>query len=425
MSIPIPTRRACVALSMFLLACAFAPGRAAAGEPPLTLDAAVALAVRDAPALAADAARLDAAQADAVRAGRLPDPELTFGISNLPVQGAGAYSVGADGMTMRTAGVSQRLPSRAARAAERALAQAGVDAADAERVAAGQDVRRAAAVAWIAQWAAERRRALLTELRDEAQTAVRASHARLAGGTGSAADALAARAELAALDNRIDAADADVAAAHVELARWLGAEAARPLADAPAFDALPHPPAQLLAQLDRQAPLLPWSAREREADAALQVARASKRPDWRVGASYGVRAAGLSDMVMLEVGVSLPLFGRNRQDRAISARYAERDAVQAEREDARRAQRAAVERALAGWQGWMSQVRRYREELLPLARDRTHAALAAYRGGATLQDWLDARRDEANVRIAYAEALEAWGRAWASLAYLLPQEDTP
>lgn len=423
MSSPNPARRHAAALIALLLVW---PLAAAAAEPPLTLDAAVALAVRDAPALAADAARADAARADAVRAGRLPDPELTFGINNLPVQGADAFAINADPMTMRTVGLMQRMPSRAARDAERALAQAGIDTADAARVAAGEDVRRTAAAAWVALWADGRRRTLLAELRDEAETAVRASRARLAGGSGSASDALAARSELAALDNRIDAADAAIDADRAGLARWLGPDAGRPLAEPPDFGALPAPPARLLAEIERQAPLLPWTAREREAEAALAAARASKRPDWRVGANYGVRGAGLSDMVMLEVGVSLPLFARNRQDRAISARYAERDAVAAEYEDARRSQRAAVERALADWQGWTRQVRRYRGTLLPLARDRTRASLAAYRGGAPLQAWLDARRDEIDTRIGYADALDAWGRAWAALAYLLPSgEGTP
>lgn len=400
---------------------------AAAGSSAqaLSLEDAVAEAVRAAPALEARAARLDAAEQDARRAGRLPDPELSFGISNLPVQGPGAYTVGADTMTMRTVGLTQRLPSRAARAAERESARADVDLAVAERVAAGQDVRAAVADAWVALWAAERGRALLSDLRGEAETAVLATRARLRGGTGSAGDALAARAELAALDNRIDAADAGIAATHAELARWLPDSAPATPAEPPNFGVLPTPPAQLLAQLDRQAPLLPWSARERSAEAALAAARASKRPDWSIGASYGVRSPGLPDMVMLEVGVSLPLFTRNRQDRAISARYAERDAVQAEHEDARRMQKAAMMRALADWQGWTRQVRRYRDELLPLARDRSRTALAAYRGGASLQDWIDARRDEVDTRIAYADALGAWGRAWAALAYLLPEENTP
>ena len=168
-----------------------------------------------------------------------------------------------------------------------------------------------------------------------------------------------------------------------------------------------------------------WQAREQVAQAALERARAAKHPDWSVTASYGRRAPGLSDMVMLEVGVSLPLFTRNRQDRGISARQAQWDAVQADHEDARRAQREAVTRAVATWQGWNQQIQRYQDTLLPLDRDRATTALASYRGGGTLQPWLDARRDEIELRLSYADALAARARLWASLAYLLPSEVTP
>lgn len=414
-------RRAVAVLSLSLAVCA----SAVADEAPLTLDAAVALAVRNSPLLDADSARVVATRDDAVRAGRLPDPELSVGIANLPVQGPGAFTAGADAMTMRTVGLMQRIPARAVRDAERALARAGVDAAAAARIAAAENVRQSVATAWISRWAADRRRALLAELRDEATTAVDASRARLAGGTGSASDALAARGELAALDARIDAAESADNAAQAELSRWLGDAAVRPLADPSDFSALPVAPARLLAQLDRQAALLLWSARERAADAAVDAARAGKKPQWSIAASYGVRAAGLPDMAMIEVGLSLPLFAGNRQDRAIGARLAERDAVADEHEDALRAQRSSVEQELAQWQGWTRQVQRFRDQRLPLARDRTRAALAAYRGGGELRDWLDARRDEIDLRLAYADALEAWGRAWAALAYLMPAEDTP
>ena len=64
-----------------------------------------------------------------------------------------------------------------------------------------------------------------------------------------------------------------------------------------------------------------------------------------------------------------------------------------------------------------------RDTLLPLSRDRSRTALAAYAGGASLQDWLDARRDEIDTRIDYAEVLARWGQAWVELAYLLPDTD--
>ena len=409
-----------VALSLMVLASA-----AHAADAPLSLQAAVDEAARNAPLLDARAERLMAAHEDAVRAGRLPDPELNVGLNNLTATGPSAFDPAADMMTMQSIGVMQKLPSHAAREAQRAAADANVDAADAQRTATSLEVRQMAAQAWVALWVAQRKRELLEELRKEADTAVLASKARLAGGTGNAGDALAARADLIALDNRIDAAQAEIDAARAELVRWLGEDANRPLADAPDFANLPTAPGTLLAQLDKQAPLLQWSARESQADAALDAAQASKHPDWSVGLSYGKRFAGRADMISLDVGVSLPLFPGDRQDRDVSARYAERDAVHAEHEDARREQRAAIERALADWRSLTAQVQRYHDELLPLAADRSRIALAAYRGGASLQPWLDARRDEIKLNLDYADVLAEWGRDWAALAYLIPDSGFP
>jgi outer membrane protein TolC len=183
------------------------------------------------------------------------------------------------------------------------------------------------------------------------------------------------------------------------------------------------PPARLEHAIDRQAPLQVWDAREQAAQAALDQARAAKHPDWSVSLMYGKRDPMLSDMVSLQVGVSLPLFTRNRQDRGISARQAERDAVLANHEDARRAQRETVDRSIALWEGWNRQIERYRATLLPLARDRAKTALASYRGGGALQPWLDARREEIELRLQYADALAARARLWASLAYLLPTSE--
>lgn len=396
----------------------------AASAPPLTLDAAVRQGVARAPLLAARDADLGAMRDEAARAGRLPDPSLTFGVSNFPVTAPGAFSLRSDGMTMRTIGVMQVIPSRAARVAERSLADAQVDAAEAERTATGQEVRERVADAWIGVWAATRQRALLEALRDESNLAVQVAKARLRGGTGSATDVLAAQAEALQLVNRIEAADADLQAAMASLRRWLG-DAPPALADAPDFEQLPVAPDQLAHATDQLAPMQAWQAREQVADAALAQARASKHPDWSVEVTYGRRAPFLSDMVMVQVGVSLPLFARNRQDRAISAKQAQQDAIASAHEDARRAQREAVARDVAAWQGWGRQIVRDHTTLLPLARDRSRVALAAYRGGGALQPWLDARRDEISLRLDYTGALAARARAWAALAYLMPRPTPP
>lgn len=421
--LPLPPARRALAsgLAIALAWAMVAPAHAA--EPPLTLDAAIRRGVAQAPLLSSREADIDAAREEAMRAGRLPDPSLTFGVSNYPIAGPGAFSLRSDTMTMRTVGVMQAIPSRASREAERELAGARIDAAAADRTATGQDVRERIADAWIGLWAAQRKHELLAALQDESSLAVRLTQARLRGGEGSATDALAARAEAALLDNRLASVAGELAAAQASLQRWLGEPVLPTLAAAPDFNQLPVPPAQLQQSIDRQAPMQAWQAREQLAQAALAQARAAKHPDWSVSASYGKRAPGLSDVAMLQVGVSLPLFTRNRQDRGISARQAQRDAVAFAHEDARRAQREAVARAVANWQAGGEQLARYRDTLLPLGRDRAKAALAGYRGGGDLQPWLGARRDELELRLAYADALAAHARLWAALAYLMPAEE--
>ncbi|GGA32403.1 hypothetical protein GCM10010981_21900 [Dyella nitratireducens] len=393
-----------------------------AADPPLTLEAAVQKGMAQAPVLMAHHAHVASMHEEAVRAGRLPDPTLNVGVQNFPITAPGAFSIRSDPMTMRVIGVTQALPSRAARSADREVADADVKAADAEGADTMASVQERIADAWIDLWAARQKRALLSELHAENALAVHIAQARLKGGGGSATDALTVRAEAAALDNRLEAADADIAGAQAGLQRWLG-QTMTDLGDAPDFGKLPVAPEHLEQAVDQQAPMQVWASREQVAQAALDRARATKHPDWSVSFLYGQRAGPLSDMVMVEFGVSLPLFTRNRQDRAISAKEEQWEAAQDAHEDARREQRAVIARTVASWQGLARQIQRYQDTMLPLDRDRTQTALAAYRGGGPLQPWLDARRDEIELRLAYVDALTSRARLWASLSYLLPTSE--
>ena len=394
---------------------------ASSGGPPLDLDTAAQLAASQAPRVQAGQFQVHAAQQDAVRAGRLPDPMLVGGISNLTVTGPQAFNAAADSMTMRQIGISQAIPSHAEREAQKQVAQAGVQVASADEISLRLSTQRAAASAWVALWAADQERKLLTELRGQNALAVTISKARLAGGVGSATEALATRADVEELDNQLDAADADVGAARATLQRWLGEAADRPLGEHPDFSKLRVPQARLDAEVDRLGPLLHWAPLENQADAAVKLARAGKHPNWSVSLMYGQRIH-LPDMLGIEVGMSLPLFPGNRQDRNISARVADRAAVRAQREESIRAEREAIAQEIAAWQGWNRQITRYRTKLLPLAADRSRAALASYRGGGPLQPWLNARDAEIATRVAYAKALAGWGKAWVALAYLLPDQ---
>ncbi|MCR6496308.1 TolC family protein [Thermomonas sp. S9] len=396
----------------------------------LSFDEALRLATERAPMLQARQSQVAATREEAARAAALPDPKFTLGIANLPVTGANAFDIGADDMTMKQIGLMQEFPARAKRQARQAVADRTVEQAQAMTAAERLGVRQQAAQAWITLWAAQREVEALRALHEPADVAVRAAKARLAGGTGSAVDAMATQNAALDLENRIDEAETTLGAAQAGLARWLGMDPAglRIEGDPPALTSLPLSPAALQASVDRQAPLLPWRSREAVAQAEVDAAIAEKRPDWSLGVTYGQRdrtPAGLprSDMLMLEFAIDLPLFPRNRQDRGIAARRADLEAVTAEREDARRMQTETVRRALAEWEGLKRRISRRENDSLPLARDRAKTALAAYAAGGDLQPWLEARRDEIELHIEHARDLGELGRAWAALAYLLPEEE--
>lgn len=414
-----------LARALCVIALTAQPLAAFAATHALTLPEAVRLASERAPMLDARRAGVSAAQEESARAGALPDPMLTVGIDNLPVTGSDAFDTQIDAMTMKKIGLRQEIPSQAKRSARRSLANRQVGEARAQAIAEAVDVRRAAAEAWIDLWAAQRALATLQDLREQAALAARLAKARVAGGSGAVSGALATEAAVLELDNRIEAARAESAAAEAGLARWLGEATIEVSDDVLDFGTLPIPTADLLSSIDRVGPLLAASTEVETAAAAVDVARADKRPDWSVSAAYGQRSDGRDDMIMLEVGVGLPLFTRNRQDRGIAAREADYQAALAIREDLRRQEAARLRADLARWEGLKRQIATQEDALLPLARDRSVTSLAAYRAGGDLQPWLDARRDELDLRLAHVERLGALGRAWAALAFRLPEEDRP
>ena len=417
-----PARALTRFLCVVMLTAPFATAVAADG---LSLPEALRLASAHAPALDARQFGVVAAREEAARAGALPDPLLTVGIDNLPVTGSDAFDASADEMTMNKIGLWQEIPSRTKRSARSSFADRQVDEAQARAEAEELAVRRATADAWIALWTAQRQLMAMHKLREQAALVADIAKARVAGGGESASDALATEAALLELDNRIEATLAEKRVAQAGLARWVDDAAVEASDETPDFSTLPTSESQLLAAVDRVGPLLPATAQVETAAAAIDVARADKRSDWRVGASYGQRAGGRSDMIMLEVGVGLPLFSRNRQDRGISAREADYQAALATREDLRRQEAARIRADIARWDGLKRQVALHEDALLPLAQDRSATTLAAYRAGGDLQPWLNARRDELDVHLSHAEHLGELGRAWAALAFLLPAEMKP
>ena len=387
----------------------------------LSLAQAQHLAAKDAPQVDAQAAALRAAQQSSLSAAELPDPKLTLGIENLPVDTADRFNLTRDFMTMRKIGLMQEFtrPEKLKLRADRADAE--IRKEEAILSLATVNLRRDVAIAWIERYFAERQLDLLKELARESELQITAAQAALAGGKGQAADPFAARLASAQLADKIIDSERLVIRAQINLARWIGAAAKQPLDLAPAFDQLLHRHAELIAGLESHPHLAMYAPLQAIADSDLRLAEAAKHPDWSLEVAYAKRGPTYSNMLSVGVRIDLPIFQSRRQDPAIAGKAATAEQIRAQSEDAKRAHSAEIEGMFADWESANTRLLRYRAELMPLAHARSDIALASYRGGKSeLASVLEARKGEIEVRMNYLAAQSELARAWANLNFLLP-----
>ena len=140
---------------------------------------------------------------------------------------------------------------------------------------------------------------------------------------------------------------------------------------------------------------------------------------------YSKRGSAYSDMISVNVSVPLQINRSSRQERELSARIALRDQARALREERYRAHRAEVLAMVQEWQTLRERVSNYDRTLLPLAKQRTEAALTSYRAGSgSLSTVLDGRRMELDVGMEQLRLEIDAARLWAQLNYLIPVEQT-
>jgi outer membrane protein TolC len=391
---------------------------------PLTLAEAQRIALSRSQQMAANDASASAVRRMADVAGRLPYPVLKLGVDNLPVNGPDRFSLARDFMTMRRIGVMQELPAlekrqlRAQRVAQDAIKL------QAERGLLAANLRRDTALAWLERYYALALRKLLLQQLDEARLQVEAAEASYRGAKGSQADVFAARGALSMLEDRLIQADTQARNAAVMLVRWIGGDADRLPAGPPPWQTTDLDAGFTPAHLETHPMVQVADATVQAAQLDVSLARANQRADWSVEASFSQRGSAYSNMVSIGVSVPLQLDRANRQDQEVAARLSQLDEALARYEDLLRSEEAEVGVLLNDWRSGKQRVERYADSLVPLARQRTAAALAAYRGGkGELASVLAARREQLDAQVQALAAELDTARAWARLNFLSTEHD--
>ena len=365
---------------------------------PLTFPAALDLAERQAPSLAAQHARVEAAQSSAISADALPDPKLIVGIDNLPVSGADRWNPNRDFMTMQKVGVMQEIPNADKRRARADAAQADVAISQAGRRAERARLRSDTAQAWLRRYYLQQRVAVLDAFDQENGLLAQAVRARLASGAGEAGDAVMPRQEAARLADSRDELERDLAKARADLRRLIGSHGDDPLAGDPpplAIDA-----DVLRQQLHLHPELASFAPASLKAAAEVREAEAAKNLDWGVEVAYQQRAPQYGDMVSVQFTFDLPIFSATRQQPQIAAKRLEASRIAAEQEATFRMHAAELDNDLADHAALTRQLERAQNAWLPLAREKADLQSAGYQSGKVeLVRLLAARRELLEQRL--------------------------
>ncbi len=292
---------------------------AAAQAAALSLEQTLDLAQRYSAELSASRNQVRAFGAMADSARQLPDPELKFGIENLPVQGSNARRFTREGMTMQRVGVMQTFVSadKRERKADTLLAQSASASAQ-EQVVRAQ-LQRDTAQAWLDLALSEKAAQAARQLLNETGRQIPVQRSGVASGSAAASSTLALQSALSAMRDNLTLAERDVSLAQTRLYQLTGETFDGVAGALPRYQRLPAEP-QTLEQGVSVHPEVVLAAREADVAKArsAQSAVASK-PDVGVEVYYARRAEAYGDLAGVMFTVGMPIFQSHRQDKDYAA----------------------------------------------------------------------------------------------------------
>lgn len=395
---------------------------AAAQAAALSLEQTLDLAQRYSAELSASRNQVRAYGAMADSARQLPDPELKFGIENLPVQGSNARRFTREGMTMQRVGVMQTFVSadKRERKADTLLAQSASASAQ-EQVIRAQ-LQRDTAQAWLDLALSEKAAQAARQLLNETDRQIPVQRSGVASGSAAASSTLALQSALSAMRDNLTLAERDVSLAQTRLYQLTGETFDGVAGALPRYQRLPAEP-QTLEQGVSVHPEVVLAAREADVAKArsAQSAVASK-PDVGVEVYYARRAEAYGDLAGVMFTVGMPIFQSHRQDKDYAADVSRAMEANDRLSQATRDRVALVRSLVAEYQAAQTLWRRKQQEIVPLSQQRLQVVTAEYRSGqAALDAVLDARRSLLDAQLSAINAEKEMAQRWAAVRYLTVQ----
>ena len=385
------------------------PLAADAGESFLRLETAVRQAQLNDPWLAGNRHSQDAVESLSVAAGTYPDPKMTLGLVNLATD---SFDFNQEGMTQLKVGVSQMFP----RGDSLQIRRKQLELIGSQFPFQRQDRKAKVVVGvsrlWLDTYLAqesialiEKDRPLFEQLADVAEAGYSSAMGRIRQ-----QDIIRAQLELTRLDDRLTVLRQKQETFIEKLSEWLsdyfieeysdqsktGAPVAwatlvmdRKLPDimmlnASLYTAGREADPQALYEFFSQHPAVAALDQKIEASkTAIELARQKYKPEWGINASYGYRdddpqGNDRSDFLSVGIGIDLPLFTGNRQDKQVESAQSRAAAIKTEKWLLIRKMIADFEKSRTQLSRLNERYKLYNDELLPQMREQAEASLTAY-----------------------------------------------
>jgi len=370
--------KGCIALLLLL----FAPLLLA--ESLLTLNKAEIIALNDDPILQASELRALSAAQLAIAEGQLADPTFNLGLFNVPTDG---FDLNQNPTTQLRFGISQQL-AKGDSLRHKTVQGEYVALAQQERGALlKKSLLKEVRLQFLETLYQQKALNILRENRRYFSDLLISSDNLYAVGRANQQAVLQAKLELSRLDDQINQGLNQFEIDRALLAKWV------PLAgDANLVGSLPILPnfsnlESLELNLQKHPVIAIDDAYIAVAKQGVHIAKEQYKPAYSLGIEYRKRFGDepngreRDDMLAAMLSVEMPIFTEKRQDKRLSARQYDYQAMKLKRLDSLRDIRQKLRKEYGNWLRLQQRSTRYKQQLLKQAAAHTSAALSAYQSG--------------------------------------------
>jgi len=400
-------------------------GQAESLPQTLSMQQAVAIALKNDPILVSLQDKEQAFRESSVASGALPDPNIKFGFMNFPTD---TYKSNQEPMTQTQLGISQMFP---AGDSLHFKASRQLDFANAEQAKALNQQRmliRKTRKAWLELYYWTHALKVVKENRQLFRNLVNVTESNYAAGRQRQQDVIRAELELELLaDKELDIL-ASIKKSKSKLEKLIGSE----FIQQPLSDNLPtiNTARNFLnpEKLNLHPLLQVTSAMVDARKNGVEIAKQSYKPNWMVDLTYGQRddapnGTDRADFLSAMVKFSVPLFSGNLQDRKVAASKRRHHAALNLLEDKKRELIQMYQSNLSDYEQFSKRSERYKKVLLVKANENSDAALSSYQSDrGKFTELIRAQMTELNMQLKALRLEVNRYKSHSDLTYLVGEQ---